>query len=55
MAARAGSEHHVDGVVTALLDVGGLASVVYGCGLAWHPLWWIMGGLAALLLDWSLS
>lgn len=35
---------------TALLGfiACGLASLTYGAGLAWPPLWWIVGGLAVI-------
>ncbi len=42
-------------VLTSLLDVIGLAAVVYGFGLIWPPLWWIAGGIAMLIVDWRLS
>ena len=41
--------------LTSLLDVIGLAAVVYGCGLIWTPLWWVAGGVAVLIVDWRLS
>lgn len=38
-----------EGALAALIAAG-LGCVTYGAGIAWAPLWWIVGGLSLILL-----
>lgn len=40
---------------TSLLELAGLASIVVGAGMVFAPLWFILGGCAALAIAWGLS
>jgi hypothetical protein len=35
-------------ILSALIVIG-LGSITYGAGLAWPPLWWIVGGVSVLV------
>lgn len=38
-----------EGILAALIAAG-LGCITYGAGLAWEPLWWIIGGLSLIVL-----
>lgn len=37
-------------LMVALLEVAGLVLLITGCALAWPPLGWLAGGVAALIV-----
>lgn len=51
---RSRSERVVS-AATTVLEVGALASIVYGVYLIWIPAAFIVGGVAALVLAWRLT